>query len=209
MRTNNYFVRTTGDRELDNSYSQIEYELLIDKEHKPLASFIKQLEYISDYDAVLLEDDCILCKDFKKRIEEIINQYPNKIINFFTSPKDYFTTIEDQRFCYNQCTYYPKGVAKEIAKIMAQYPNFTLGYDVLEARAIKQLGLTVVRYRPCLVQHLDNDTFISKFTNHERRTPFFIDYLDELGINYEQAKDRKQELEIMLDRKFKKEQNIE
>ena len=39
-----YYVRTTEERKLDNSYSQIEYELLIDKDHKPIDSFIKQLE---------------------------------------------------------------------------------------------------------------------------------------------------------------------
>ena len=31
-----YFVRTTGERQVDSSYSQIEYELLIDTEHKPV-----------------------------------------------------------------------------------------------------------------------------------------------------------------------------
>ena len=38
-----YYVRTTGERTLDDSYSQIEYELLLDKEHKPIESFMKQL----------------------------------------------------------------------------------------------------------------------------------------------------------------------
>ena len=52
-----YFVRTTGERVLDKSYEQIEYTLLIDKEHKPIQSFIDQLNIISEYNAVLLEDD--------------------------------------------------------------------------------------------------------------------------------------------------------
>ena len=78
-----FYVRTTLERQLDSSYSQIEYELLVDTEHKPIESFIEQLEQISEYDSVLLEDDLILCKEFKNRIEEVINKYPNKIINFF------------------------------------------------------------------------------------------------------------------------------
>ena len=60
-----YYVRTTLDRKLDKTYSQIDYEFLVDKEHKPIDSFIKQLEIISEYDAVLLEDDLILCNNFK------------------------------------------------------------------------------------------------------------------------------------------------
>ena len=52
-----FYVRTTLERQLDSSYSQIEYELLVDTEHKPIESFIDQLEQISEYDSVLLEDD--------------------------------------------------------------------------------------------------------------------------------------------------------
>ena len=70
-----FYVRTTLERQLDSSYSQIEYELLVDTEHKPIESFIEQLEQISEYDSVLLEDDLILCKDFKNRIEEVINKH--------------------------------------------------------------------------------------------------------------------------------------
>ena len=69
-----FFVRTTEERALDESFSQIKYELLVDKEHKPIDSFIKQLKMIDDYDAVLLEDDVILCKEFKRAIEKVILQ---------------------------------------------------------------------------------------------------------------------------------------
>ncbi len=199
-----FFVRTTGDRVLDKSYNQINYELLIDKDHQPLKSFITQLDYISDYDAILLEDDCILCDQFEVEINKVIAQYPNKIINFFTFPNKYFKTTEDFRFCFNQCTYYPKGIAAKLASIMKQYPNFKLGYDVLETRAMKKLDITHVRYRPCLVQHLDNDTLISKFTLHKRRTPYFIDYLNELKINYDDAEaaENTNKLIELLNKKF-------
>ena len=87
-----YFVRAIEERELNDSYKQINYEKLIDYKYQPVDSFIEQLEYISDYDAVLIEDDCILCNNFKEEIEKVINQYPNNIINFFMFPQDYFTT---------------------------------------------------------------------------------------------------------------------
>jgi hypothetical protein len=85
MKEIKYFVRTTNDRIYEYD---LEHEKLIDTEHAPVKSFINQLKYISQWDSVLLEDDLILCKDFKKRIEEVINQYPDKIINFFTRPKE-------------------------------------------------------------------------------------------------------------------------
>lgn len=201
-----YFVRTTGERQLDSSYSQIEYELLVDTEHQPLKSFIQQLEIISEYDAILLEDDLILCKDFKSKIETIIEQYKTRIINFFTFPWEYFETRETDRFCYNQCTYYPKGIGKIIAEEMKKYPTFTLGYDVLETRALKHLNIKHIAYRPCLIQHLDNDSFISKIqpVGHTRSSLYFIDYLDELNINYKDAwtEENKNKLFLLMQEKF-------
>ena len=182
-----YFVRTTGERKLDESFNQIDYELLIDTEHKPITSFIAQLKYISNYNAVLLEDDVILCKDFKKRIEEVINQHPDDIINFFTDPMRYFTTQYSLTFFYNQCTFYPIGVTDKIADTMID--DFKIhqdakGYDYVEARALMKLQIPHLQYRPCLVQHNDKKSLIS-FSNESRITPYFIDYLDELGLKYD------------------------
>ena len=106
-----YYIRTTLDRMLDKSYQQIPYKLIIDKEYKPIDSFINALYEISDDNAVLLEDDLILCQNFKIEIEKVIDKYPDRIINFFMFPTFYFKTYEAKRIVFNQCTYYPKGVA--------------------------------------------------------------------------------------------------
>lgn len=193
-----YFVRTTGERTLDNSFSQIDYELLIDKEHKPVKSFIEQLEIISDYDSIFLEDDIKLCKDFKKRIEQVIKQYPDRLINFFTAPKHYFKTKEAQTFYFNQCTYYPKGLAKKLAAEMRKIEEESPGkyqYDVLESRALYNLNLKHIQYRPCLVQHLDFKSLIGNRDNY-RITPYFIDYLEELNITYVEAQKHKNLIEL-------------
>jgi len=186
-----YFVRTTNERTLDESFSQIEYELLIDKEHKPVESFIKQLEQISDYDTVLLEDDVVLCKNFKEEIEKIIEQNKDYIINFFTKPNDYFTSNYNQFFTYNQCTYYPKDVGKILANQMKKdMLNMRgSGYDTIEMRSINKLKLIVYNYRPCLVQHKDVKSLISKSNSTGNRiTPFFKDYLDKYNIDYNNPK---------------------
>lgn len=202
-----YFVRTTGERKLNNSYNQFNYELLIDKKHKPIDSFIEQLKIISDFDSVLVEDDIILCNDFKDKIEKVIIQYPNMIINFFTRPMEYFTTnITDNPIRFNQCTYYPKGISKKIADIMLQLVknNTICGYDVIESWAMKKLNLVYVQYRPCLVQHNDIKSIINSNTP-KRITPYFIDYLEELNINYEDAwkKENKEKLIKLMESKFK------
>ena len=180
-----YYVRTTGERKLDTSYEQIDYTLLVDREHKPIESFIHQLECISDCDSVLLEDDLILCKDFKNKIEQVIKEHRDRVINFFTYPLAYFPTGESTTFMYNQCTYYPKGVAKLIADEMKKITNIKQ-YDVIENIALKNIRLKHIRYRPCLVQHIDKGSLIGN-TSVNRNTPYFIDYLEELGISYDDA----------------------
>lgn len=181
-----FFVRTTLDRKLDISYNQINFELLVDTEHKPTESFIRQLEYISTEDAVLLEDDLILCNNFKEEIEGVIRSHPNEIIQFYTKPCSYFTSHYSQTFVYNQCTYYPKGVGMVLANEMKLHNRVTGGYDLIENEAIHKLKLYIYIYRPCLVQHIDNFSLIgkSKVYVFDRITPYFKDYLDKYNIDY-------------------------
>ena len=103
-----FFIRTTGERVLHPSIERelgSNYTLLIDKDHRPVESFIEQLGIISEFDSVLLEDDVILCKDFVNEITKVVKKYKKYIINFFTLPHEYFTTTLGLfQFAYNQCT---------------------------------------------------------------------------------------------------------
>ena len=86
-------------------------------------------------------------------------------------------------------SYYPKGVGLKIAEAMEKYPqDFDKShgvYSILETQAIRELNLQVLDYRPCLVQHLDMDTNLFNKTIHNRRSPFFIDYLNKINVIYE------------------------
>lgn len=183
-----YYVRTTGERVLHNSFKQIDYEILLDEKHELMKLFPKWLLQISDDDVVLLEDDIVLCDNFKERIEKIINEHPNDIINFFETPTVWYETRRKIDFTWNQCTYIPKDKLKLLGEEILKMTHFNgkptpEGYmrDIL-----KRFNIEHIAYRPCLVQHIDFDTFL----NHRvesRRTPYFIDYLDKLNINYEDA----------------------
>lgn len=182
-----YYVRTTKERTFNYDLDYIE---LVDTEHKPIKSFIEQLEIISRTNAVLLEDDLILCKDFKNRIENAIKEHPKKIINFFESPLQYYKTEErdGKRYYWNQCTYYPKGVgakiAKQMKKVWEEHPE-EKQYDRIMAIALDELGMTYISYRPCLVQHLDKGSLIGNSCGL-RTTIYFIDYLEEANISYDE-----------------------
>jgi len=201
-----YFIRTTLERQLDNSYSQIEYELLIDKEHNARKSFIEQLEYLAtlNEDLVVLEDDLILCKDFKNRIEKIILEHNTEVINFFYHPSKYFKSRYTYFFIWNQCVYYPKEILKKLSVKMRELytKNLNMPHDELEGQALSLLGLKTYLPRPCLVQHLDTSTLIQNKCLGNRRTPYFIDYLDELNIVYDEAYKYKKELTELMQSKF-------
>lgn len=200
-----YFVRTTGKRKLDSSYSQIEYELLIDNEGNCGKAFLKQLEYVNDFDAVLLEDDLILCNNFKNRIEQVISKHSNDIINFFTIPEEYLKSDYLKSFCYNQCTYFPKGIAKKIIEAFNSYGYNPYSAEKIMKKALKKLQMKHYVYRPCLVQHLDDGSLMNHNLSYKRRSPYFIEYLDELGISYEEAKikENKEKLMSLMEEKFK------
>ena len=202
VRDIKYFVRTTGERKFNY---KLDYELLVDKEKK---SFIKQLKEIARYDSVLLEDDLKLCKNFKERVEEVIKQYPKDIINFFYAPYSYFPTHVCKEFFFNQCTYYPKEVTLQLAYKMEEIHNSLekkVQYDVLENMALKELGIRHIVYRPCLVQHKDLNSIIQNNVTYRRISPFFVDYLDDLHIDYKDA-NREHSLKLLnkrLEREFK------
>lgn len=182
-----FYVRTTLERKLDKSFSQIEYELLIDREHNARKSFVEQLEYLAtlDEDVVILEDDVILCRNFLDKINNVIEKYKENIINFFYSPSRYMKTQLQYVFCWNQCVYYPNKLLKLLAKEMRRWytvmPNRP--HDDVENIALSSLKLGNVVYRPCLVQHIDNNSLIS--VPGKRRTPFFIDYVEDMGLDYD------------------------
>lgn len=203
-----YYVRTTGERQLDSSYSQIEYELLIDTEHNARKSFVEQLEKLAESEehVVILEDDLILCNDFKKKMEEALKGHKTDVINFFYRPNYWFTSRYTYYFIWNQCVFYPNSILKKLSKKMRELyeQNPKTPHDELEGRALQELGIKTWLPRPCLVQHKDEDTLIQGFTNHGRRSPYFVDYLEELGISYKKALPNRNRLIKLMNLKFKK-----
>ncbi len=202
------YIRTTSERKLDESISRelgSDYELLIDYEHKPTKAFIDSLKKVKGEDVIFLEDDVILCRNFKKRIFDVILHNQNSLINFFTFPTLYkFKILTPSQFCYNQCTYYPK----DIIDLMLDYIDKHI--DIYEEtspekvckRIFTELNILSITYRPCLVQHIDKGSLMNHNRPSSRRTPYFIDYLDELGITYEEANEHKKELIQLMNEKF-------
>ena len=151
-----FFVRTTGKRILDKSYSQINYELLIDTNNNSQKAFIQQLDIIEQQDCVVLEDDLILCNNFLEKITQIITNNKDEIITFFHLYY-YPEYLHEQHFGnLTQCIYYPKEkshLLKEtilknnidipsVGRTLTEFYKLTNSYFLLSA--------------PYLVQHIDD-----------------------------------------------------
>ena len=59
---------------------------------------------------IMLEDDIEVCTDFSTKVEDVINQKPDSVINFFfpiaTNYKGLHKAI-GKSYCFNQCVYFP------------------------------------------------------------------------------------------------------
>ena len=199
-----YYVRTTQERVIDYD---LDYTLILDRTHRPVQSFIEALYQIADSDAVLLEDDLVLCNNFREEIEKVIEQYPNYIINFFTEPRKYITSHFTEFFSYNQCTYYPKWVTKiladEMTKLLDKYK--TKSWNFVEHKALISLGIVHYVYRPSLVQHKDVKSILNNGMQLNRSTIYFKDYLDALGLTLEESfkPENREKLQEILDKDIK------
>lgn len=155
------YVLTNGIRELHPSYKQIDYILYIDKTNNPHKCYIDLLDIArkSNDDVLILEDDLILCKDFKTKIEPILKQYNNYIINFFWEPlrNIQHTTIEKKGFCYTQCVYYPKEFINKFYNDL-QEPCFSYARNIKQA--LEKNNLYFVNVRPHYVQHIGDKSLI-------------------------------------------------
>lgn len=80
---------------------------------------------VGDDSCVMMQDDIILTSDFKNKIEAVISQYPEILINFFSLSKKYTKPHfkKGREYCMNQCVYLPKGFAQRIVQAYDTWPD--------------------------------------------------------------------------------------
>ena len=193
-----YIVRTVDfdERRADNvrllKEQLPELEIVVDTTRNAYNGLFLACEMANEAGAVILEDDVLLCKDFKRRIEEVIAEKgADKVINFFEKPKVYFPTsyVGGSGFLWMQCTYFPPNFPRKVIDHYEQFhkerPNDWKGQavDCLVAYALTKEKMKYWRIRPCLVQHLDFPSAIGRRPTN-RQTPYFIDDLEAKGVEY-------------------------
>lgn len=168
-------------------------EVIIDTKRDGYQSYFAACALLEDTGGVILEDDAILCSNFKDRIESIIHEKGvHHVFNFFEKPKTWFPTgfVGGSNFASTVCTYLPPGFPHKLKDYYEQFrikePNKHTGMatDCLINFVLRMEKLKYWRIRPCLVQH---HLFKSSINSRplDRQTLFFVDDLDSRGVRYE------------------------
>lgn len=138
-------------------------------------------EIAGDDACVQMDDDIILTKDFVKKIEKVILEYPNTIIQFFSMRKkdiDIGTRFEPlSNFTMQQCYYLPKGVAKKIYEFSHIFYKYTehkfCPSDIAIADWGKANKMKYLIYCPNLVDHMQESSMINKIRSAKRQSKTF------------------------------------
>lgn len=173
-----FIVRTTVDGGISLKPLRDEIPnlvILVDCEHDAMANFLRAMNY-TEKPCVHLEDDIILCDNFYEKINEIIRNNPNDVIQFFSMRKDDLTIgtrwINGSKYLMNQCFYLPKGMGKEVAVFRKEhYVDYGIGgtdcllRDYLAFNRIKYLNIV-----PNLVDHMVTKSRIDPRRSSKRQS---------------------------------------
>jgi len=167
-------------------------EVYVDRDHDWYKAFFDVCDMIDSTGAVLLENDVALCRNFCSRVEEIIEEKGrDKVISFFEKPKVFLPTahVGGSNFSWMQCLYLPPGAPGKTRQYFDEFRTtrpkdfYGVSVDLFLRYVFVKEKIKYWRIRPCMVQHLD----LKSLSGHasRRSTIFFIDDLEDAGIDYQ------------------------
>lgn len=144
-------------------------------------NYVRNLELAGEDACVQLEDDIILCDDFKNKIQKAISEYPDYLIQFFSMRKkdiEVGTRFEPGgNFLMHQCYYLPKGMAKKIREYSDKFYELTDCFfapnDVCTREFLRENKLKYVIYCPNLVDHMEERSKVDKRRSTKRQSKTF------------------------------------
>lgn len=158
-------------------------------------SFLKSIETADD-DCIYIQDDMLLCKDFKSRAETYVKQYPDEVIVFSTLSeiKNKQKTIQTEGFYTARnggwllATYIPKDIARafklffitEQYKKIPQYKRYLKSQfdDIFFCRWLDMFtSKKVFVTNPSLCGHNELEKSVINPSRPKRISPMF-DYED-------------------------------
>lgn len=146
-------------------------------------TYLRSIDFVEPF--IRLEDDAILCKNFKERAEALVANDPNCIHQFFSLRDSDYTAgsryVTGSAFMTTVCIYVPAGMGHDIVEFYYNdwreskrgLENPT-GYDILIADYLKAKKLKYFVDVPCLVQHAVEKSAINPKRSSKRQSKMFV-----------------------------------
>jgi len=157
-------------------------------------SFCEALRLAGVDPVVIMEEDIWLTNNFKDKIEVVISDHQNEVVQFFSMRKDDVeigSRYEPGRtFMMNQCTYFPSGYAKEILEYYKRWPDrdkYVSACDILIADFLKERKEKYFLHVPSLVNHRVGKSIINPRRPTNRQAKVFVDGLYDGAIEKNQT----------------------
>lgn len=176
-----FVVQKMPSRSIDNILEQVPDVIISEHpEVTPNEAFIKSLEHSGHEDHIHLEDDVLLCSQFRNKVVGAVNKFPGKMISFFTLRKIVMLmpNMPGGNFCMAQCIYIPGWMSKQLCEYyplwQEQNPNDRDGMDLFVADFLHSKRKSYVLWFPCLVQHKVGKSVIDPKRSSKRQTENFL-----------------------------------
>lgn len=157
-------------------------EVCWDQRRDAWDTYIRGLALAGAEASVQLEDDIVLTRNFRTKLEGVIAQRPDALIQFFSMRKADLTVgsrwERGGTFAMNQCTYYPAGMGPEIMAFAETWPRraeHPTGYDLMLADFLKARRLKYWLHVPSLVDHRVARSLIDGRRSSKRQSLTFVD----------------------------------
>lgn len=154
-------------------------ETVWDRYRSSQETFERALTLAGNDPVVLIEDDVILTENFRDKLEAVIAHRRSSVVQFFSRQKA--DLEKGSRWAYwfqmNQCTYYPAGMAAQIADYMPGWKERTgrTGNDSLVNDFLRERNLGHWIHVPNLVEHREGRSAINPRRATKRQSLTFAE----------------------------------
>ncbi len=142
--------------------------MCVDYAQDAMGNFLNSMG-MTEAPCVHLEDDIELCEGFVEKVTEAVNEYPDRIINFFSLRSEDYRIgkpflVPGARYIANLCFYVPAGMGVQIAEYYGKWKRkeeHPTGCDFLIADWMKERKMRYVQWFPHLVNHKRGKSLIN------------------------------------------------
>jgi len=151
-----------------------------DSKIRHMKNFIDALMMGADIPCVHMEEDIIITKDFINKLNNVITQRPNELIQFFSMRGDDIKkgSRYDNNYIMNQCFYLPAGYGRQISEYYTRWDRLAelpSGSDLMINDWLKTRKEKYWIHVPSLVEHRVTRSMIEKRRPQRRQSKTFID----------------------------------